>query len=74
MQDQIPAIRYTPTLSLNLKTTTTSTELYFEANWLKENGTCPYYYWSEDIELCGLFQYSTIPMFNLIRLLETGRV
>ena len=48
MQDQIPAIRYTPTLSLNLKTTTTSSELYFEANWLKENGTCPYYYWSED--------------------------
>ena len=40
-----------PTLSLNLETTPTSSELYFEANWIKPmylNGSCPFWYWSDD--------------------------
>ena len=40
-----------PTLSLNLETTPTSSELYFEANWIEPmylNGSCPFWYWSED--------------------------
>ena len=52
MQERIEM--HTPTLSLNLKTTPTSSELYFEANWLKQNGTCPYYYWSEDNQIGNL--------------------
>ena len=40
-----------PTLSLNLKTTPISSELYLEANWIEPmylNGSCPFWYWSED--------------------------
>ena len=40
-----------PALSLNLKTTPTSSELYLEANWIEPsylNGSCPFWYWSED--------------------------
>ena len=46
-----PHERYSPLLSLNLKTTPTSSELYFEASWIKPmylNGSCPFWYWSED--------------------------
>jgi len=46
-----PHERYSPLLSLNLKTTPTSSELYFEASWIKAkylNGSCPFWYWSED--------------------------
>ena len=40
-----------PLLSLNLKTTPISSELYFEANWIVPmylNGSCPFWYWSDD--------------------------
>ena len=37
--------------SFNLRTTPTQSELYFEANYLKYNGTCPIWYWLEDNEI-----------------------
>ena len=37
--------------SFNLKTTPVHSELYFEANYLKYNGTCPIWFWPDDNEI-----------------------